>query len=163
VPQSSFRIVIDTNALLRSFVAGASPSAKIRRAAEKRLIVPLLSKPVVDEYRAVLSDGQLRAKFPQITTEVVEIAIRRLRFVSDYLQSPAVDFEFVRDPRDQKFIELAIGLRATHILSFDNDLLSLPKGASDAGRRFRQRLPGVEVMDAGSFLRAYGAELGIRH
>jgi putative PIN family toxin of toxin-antitoxin system len=160
VRQPPFRIVLDTNTLLRGLVTSSSAAAKVRRAAEQRAFIPLLSKPVLDEYRAVLTDDALIHRFPEITPELVEITIRRLRFIGDYLRSPTVRFEYSRDTRDQKFIELAIGLKATHILSSDQDLLSLSHSEKDAGKRFRQRLPGVEVLDAGSFLRKYGAALG---
>ena len=46
------RVVLDTNTLLRGLVSRSSPAAQVRRAAEARLFVTLLSKPVLDEYRA---------------------------------------------------------------------------------------------------------------
>jgi len=147
--------------LLRGLVVGSSAAAKIRRAAEQRLFVPLLSKPVIDEYRVVLTDEEIVARFPEITLELVEITIRRLRFIGEYVRTPTARFYYRRDPDDQKFIELAIELHATHILSFDRDLLSLPRSKGEAGRRFRQRLTGVEIQDAQTFLRRHGAELGI--
>jgi putative PIN family toxin of toxin-antitoxin system len=147
--------------MLRGLAARKSVATVVRRAAEERRFIPLLSKPVLDEYRAVFSDPGLNEKFPDITREVVEITLRRLRFVGDYVRYPDVEFEYRRDPLDQKFIELAIGLRATHILSYDKDLLSLPQSQGDAGRRFRQRLPDIRVMDAPSFLDEYGAVLRI--
>jgi len=158
VPQSRFRIVIDTNTLLRGLVTDNSAAAKALRAAEARLFVPLVSKPILDEYRAVLSNPMIVAKFPEITPDLVEVTLRRLRFVGDYLRSPKTKFELARDPRDEKFIELATDLRATHILSFDKDLLSLPSNQGEAGMRFRQLLPGVKVMEAGTFLQEYAAE-----
>lgn len=121
----------------------------------------MLSKSVLDEYRAVLLDDSMIDRFPEITPQLVEVSIRRLRFVGEYVRSTAARFEYSRDPSDQKFIELAIDLRATHILSSDKDLLSLPGGRSDAARRFRQRLANLEVMDAGSFIRDHGAMLDI--
>ncbi len=148
----SLRIVIDTNTLLRGLAVGNSAAAKVRRAAEARKFVTLLSKPVLDEYRAVLSDPVLGEKFPELTPELVELTLRHLRFVGDYIRMPQASYEYRRDPRDQKFIELAIELRATHIISFDKDLLSLPNSRGDAGRRFRQRLPTVAVIDAGTLL-----------
>jgi predicted nucleic acid-binding protein len=96
-----------------------------------------------------------------ITRELVEITLRRLRFLGEYLRAPAARFEYPRDPADEKFIELAIELQATHILSFDKDLLSLPRGRGDAARRFRQRLPKVEVFDAGEFVEQHGINLGL--
>ena len=159
--QPPFRIVIDTNTLLRGLVAPSSASAKVRHAAERRVFVPLLSKPVLDEYRAVLLDEALAGRFPELTANLVEVTIRRLRFVGDYVRSPGVRFEYRRDERDERFLELAISLRATHILSSDKDLLSLPESPNEAGRRFRQRLAGVQVVEAGTFVDRYMSEIGI--
>ncbi|MGA2585356.1 MAG: putative toxin-antitoxin system toxin component, PIN family [Tepidisphaeraceae bacterium] len=160
--QPSLRIVIDTNTLLRGLVSASSAAARIRRAAEQRVFIPLLSKPVLDEYRAVLLDEAIAKRFPEITPELVEVTIRRLRFIGDYSRQPNTRFRYERDESDQRFLELAIGLKATHILSSDKDLLSLPQSQTDAGRRFRQRLPDVEVMEAGDFLRKYGNALAIQ-
>lgn len=153
--QSGFRIVLDTNTLLRGLVVADSASAKVRRAAEHRTVIPLLSKSVLDEYRHVLGDRDMRARFPELTGELIEVAMRRLRFVSDYVRFPKVEFDYQRDPRDQKFIELAISLNATHIITHDQDLLALPTSRTDAGRRFRQRLPTMHVMTAAQFVRRH--------
>ena len=147
------RIVLDTNTLLRGLLSASSAAAKVRRAAEERVVVPLLSKSVLDEYRAVLSDRDIRRRFPDITPELVEVTMRRLRFVGDYLRSARVRFELPRDVRDEKFIELAIALDATHIVTHDRDLLSLQSSTTEAGKRFRQRLPNVQVVTAGGLLR----------
>lgn len=151
----SFRVVLDTNTLLRGLVSGDSAAAEVLRAAERRLFVPLLSKPVLDEYRAVLTDEALVGRFPEITPRLVEVTLRRLRFVGDYVRLPGVTFHYPRDPSDQKFIELAISLGATHIVSADKDLLSLPIGRGDAARRFRARVPTVRVLPAEQFVREY--------
>jgi putative PIN family toxin of toxin-antitoxin system len=156
-----FRVVLDTNTLLRGLVSQASAAALVRLAAEKRQIIPLLSKPVVDEYRKTLLNDELTRRFSSLNRELVDTTIQHLRFVGEYIRTPAVTFEYRRDVRDEKFIELAIALNATHILSYDDDLLSLPDGRDAAAKRFRQRLPSVEIMDASSFLRMHGARLGI--
>ncbi len=132
----------------------------MRRTAERRALIPLLSKPVLDEYCAVLTDAELIDRFPEITPTLVEITIRRMRFIGEYVRSPKARFLYARDTGDEKFIELAISLEASHILSSDNDLLSLPRSRSEAGKRFRQRLPGVEVMNAETFLRKFGDAIG---
>jgi hypothetical protein len=47
--------VLDTNTLLRGLVADSSAAARVRRGAERRAFVTLLSKPVIDAYRAILT------------------------------------------------------------------------------------------------------------
>lgn len=150
------RVVIDTNTLLRGIVSDASAAGKVRRAAETRQVIPLMSKAVLDEYRAVLSRPIIRNRFPAITVQRIEYVIQRMKFVGDYIRKPHVHFDFPRDPLDEKFIELAIGMDATHLITSDNDLLSLPRGRDDASKRFRQRLPDIEVIDARGFVLRYG-------
>jgi putative PIN family toxin of toxin-antitoxin system len=106
------RVVIDTNTLLRGLLTHSSAAARVRRAAESRRIIPLLSKFVIDEYRAVLSDAIIGERFPELRPELIEITVRRLRFVGDYVRIPQSRFVYRRDPRDEKFLELAIALDA---------------------------------------------------
>jgi predicted nucleic acid-binding protein len=88
------------------------------------------------------------------------MVIERLRYVGDYIRLPKIEFEYNRDPRDQKFLELAITLKATHILSFDADLLSLPTARNDAGRRCRQRLSHTQIVTPEDFLELDATEIG---
>lgn len=157
--RAPFRIVLDTNTLLRGMLGGTSAAARVLLAAEHRLVVPLLSKPVIDEYRAVLGDKKVIERFPEITPELCEVIVRRLRYIGDYMRVPRIEFEYRRDPRDQKFIELAIALKASHILSYDRDLLTLPFSRGDAGGRFRQRLAGTEILRAEDFFQESAASL----
>ena len=153
--------MIDTNTFLRGFASRNSAATRLLRSAENRVFVTLLSKPVLDEYHAVLLHDFVRTKFPEITPQWVEKVIARLLFAGEYVRFPNVRFEYPRDPADQKFVELAIKLKATHILSSDQDLLSLPGSNSDAGKRYRQRLPATQIVDAGTFCQLYADELGI--
>ena len=161
MPNPPPRVVIDTNTLLRGIVSETSAAAKIRLAAERRAVIPLLSKAVLDEYRAVLCHASLRERFPELAAKEVAFLIKRLLFVGEYIRTPHARFEYERDRRDQKFIELAIELSATHIISSDEDLLSLMQSPSDAGKRFRQRLLGIEIVEAGNFVRQHGATLNL--
>ena len=143
---------MDTNVLLRGFRGENSAAGKVLEAILNRKFLILLSKPVMSEYRFVLGQMAATARFAALTPRVVEAALERLQFLSEYIRIPTSHFEYQRDPRDEKFIELAIAGRATQILSFDKDLLELPYGHTDAANRFRQRLPGVEVVRPREFM-----------
>jgi putative PIN family toxin of toxin-antitoxin system len=154
--ETKFRVILDTNTLLRGLASETSAASRVLRAAEHRLIIPLLSKPLLDEYRGVLTDAELVGRFPRLTSELVAVALHRLRFVSEYIRAPDARFEYLRDPRDEKLIELAITLEASHIITDDKDLLSLPGSRSDSGKRFRQRLSNTGVLNAHEFLQRQG-------
>jgi uncharacterized protein len=152
VSEPLLRVVIDTNTLLRGVLSETSAAARRRRAAENRAVIPLLSKPVLDEYRFVLAHPHILERFPAISAENIAYLIQRLLFIGEYVRAPTAHFKYLRDPLDAKFIELAIELNATHIVSADKDHLSLPTGRGEAAKRFRSRLPGVEVLEAHDLL-----------
>jgi putative PIN family toxin of toxin-antitoxin system len=157
----ALRLVVDTNVLLRGLLNQNSTAGKVVRACDDRRAVILLSKRLHSEYRAVLTDPAVTIRYPELTTERVEIALRRLRYVADDLGAVRVRFEYPRDPKDAMLVELAIAGRATHILSADKDVLSLANGHDEAAKRFRQRAPRVSVLDPVAFVKVYGDALGI--
>lgn len=149
----ALRLVLDTNVLLRALVNRKSPSRDVVQACEARRAIALLSKPLLDEYRRILV--HLRKRDPSITLFQIEAVLRKLQYLGDYARMAKATFSFPRDPTDAKLIELAIDAGATHIVSYDADLLSLPTSRSEAGKRFRQRLRGVVVCRPEELLRAF--------
>lgn len=152
---SPFRVVLDTNALLAGLVSANSASQRVVDALMERKAVPLVSAAVMSEYRAVLLHPAITARFPDLTPRRVAMALHRFRYVADEVRTGRVKFDFPRDPKDAMFVELAIAGHATHIVTLDPDLLSLPLGRSSASKRFRQRLRAVAVLHPGAFLDAY--------
>ena len=152
MPDSSLRIVLDTNVLLAGLASASSASQKVVDALGVRNVVPLISLQVMSEYRAVLLNPAILARFPNLTPRRVALALHRLSYVADEYRTIRVKFEFPRDPRDAMFIELAIAGSATDIVTLDPDLLSQPTARTDAGKRFRQRLPNIQVLSPGALI-----------
>ena len=132
--------------MFRGLANPASDSRRVIDLSDRRRVLLLLSKPVVDEYRAVLTDPHIVERHPLITPEAVELVLHRLRYVSEYLRRLTVRFHFERDARDEKFIQLAIAGGADYIITYDNDLLSLTEARTDDAKRFRQRMPGAGIV-----------------
>jgi putative PIN family toxin of toxin-antitoxin system len=112
-----------------------------------------MSRPIQAEYRRVLESPEILRRNPQIKRESIELVLRRLRYVGQYLGHITTHFRFERDPDDEPFIELAIEAGASHIVTADNDLLALTHGHDDAAKRLRQRAPRIRIMRAVEFLR----------
>ncbi len=146
------QLVVDTNTLLRALANAESPSGKVLGACERRRTVILLSKPVIDEYRRVLALVLTDSRKNRIPPRHIELVLRRLRYIGEYHRTVRSRFEYPRDPTDSMLISLAIEGRATHIVSHDKDLLSLPNSRTEAGKRFRQRLPQTRVVTAFALL-----------
>jgi putative PIN family toxin of toxin-antitoxin system len=155
LPTELFRLVLDTNVLLAGLASKSSASQKIVDALKARTFIPLLSLPVLAEYRAVLLHPAIGAKFENLTARRVELALHRLRYVGDLYRNVRVRFELERDPKDAMFVELAIAAEATHLITMDGDLLSLPAARTDAGKRFRHRLPRLIVQNPQAFVETW--------
>jgi hypothetical protein len=114
------RFVFDTNVLIS---ASLLPSSKPRQAldlAQKQGKL-LLSFPVLAELCEVLGRKQFRR---YIDEEDIRIFVASLTKESEWIE---VDIRIAacRDPKDDKFLELAVSGRATHIVTGDSDLLAL--------------------------------------
>jgi len=148
------RIVVDTNVALRGLTSIPSIPSRILEACSRRKVILLLSRVVLAEYRAVLDDPVLGLRF-SMDRKAVALSLRHLCYLADVYGDKLARFRFPRDPRDACFIELAITGNATHLITNDQDILSLPTAHTDAGKRFRQRLPGIQVLHPGDFVRAF--------
>ena len=69
---SSLRVVLDTNVMLRGLISPTCAAAEILAAADDRQFITLLSRPVILEYREVLTDDALAQRFPRLTQKRVE-------------------------------------------------------------------------------------------
>jgi predicted nucleic acid-binding protein len=78
VPPNPFRLVLDTNILVRAFINLGSDSGRILLACEKRRFVPLLSQPVLREYRLILGDPTLCSRYRQLDRPEVAVSLERL-------------------------------------------------------------------------------------
>jgi putative PIN family toxin of toxin-antitoxin system len=146
VARTAHRLVLDTNVVLRGLTNLSSPSGRVLAACEQRSAVVVLSRAVLAEYRAVLNDPDILRRFQHLSPHKTEIVLRRLMYVGDLVRGVGRRFEFPRDPKDAKIIQLAIAGEASHIITVDDDLLSLKHGRDRASRQFRLRLPHVEVL-----------------
>jgi putative PIN family toxin of toxin-antitoxin system len=153
LPPTPYRVVLDTNILVRGFINVESASGRILKACQQRRVVPLLSRALLHEYCEILGDPDLRDRYPVLEEPDVAVALKRLNYVSDWFPSVSARFHYLRDPKDSPLIELAIVGDGTHLISMDRDLLALPAGRDEAAKRFRQRLPHLAVLTAFDFVK----------
>ena len=118
--RSKDRFVFDTSVLVRAVLIGDSRPAEAFRKA-RQIGDILLSLPVAEELNEVLG----REKFDRYLTRE-----DRERFLAALIQ--AAKFIEVtepivacRDPKDDKFLELAVSGQAACIVTSDDDLLAL--------------------------------------
>lgn len=113
------RGVLDTNVLVSALLMGGAPRSALDTVLDNGVV--LVSTATLLELADVLG----RPKFDKYLTED-----ERMRFLVGLLkQAEMVDIteaiEACRDPRDNKFLELAVCGRADVLISGDEDLLVL--------------------------------------
>ncbi len=114
------RVVLDTNTLIsRLLLPGSVPAAAVRKAVREARL--LASEVTLSELADVLS----RSKFDRyLSIAEREQFVRSLgRFIEMVAITHAV--RACRDPRDDKFLELALNGSADIIVTGDRDLLAL--------------------------------------
>lgn len=114
------RVVVDTNAFIsRLLVPDSLPGQAVRKAVDTAQL--LVSEATLIELADVLS----RPKFdPYVTIEDRQEFFRRLSRVVEVVPITYV-VHACRDPRDDKFLELALNGNADLIVTGDDDLLVL--------------------------------------
>ncbi len=117
---SELRVVFDTNTLISAFLLRQSIPRQALDAATAagRL---LLSIPTATELTEVLR----QPKFDRYLTGDRRLALLAIVIRTADLVDVDVTITDCRDPRDNKFLELAVSGRATHLVTGDQDLLIL--------------------------------------
>lgn len=118
--QELIRAVVDTNTFVSAALKfGSIPSQAVEKA--------FRSGPVLRSIKMwhELGDVLLRDKFERY--RAIEIRRRFLEYLEEALEPVSVSTKVgvCRDPKDAKFLELAIDGHADMIITGDNDLLTL--------------------------------------
>lgn len=116
----TLRVVLDTNVIVSGLLL---PGSKPRRAFDRTLTQGriLLSDDTMTELYQVLNRKRLRQYIDDRDIRSFLIALTREGEWVDV----NVHLTACRDPKDNKFLELAISGRATHLVTGDSDLLVL--------------------------------------
>ena len=115
---NEFRVVVDTNTYISAMLfPGSTPSRAIDLV--DRAGTMLVSSELIQELKEVAR----RSKFDKYVAK-----LKRLKFVANVVQraelfEPTETINECRDPKDNKFLELAVSGNASHIITGDADLL----------------------------------------
>ncbi len=114
------RFVFDTNAILSAVLV---PKSKPRQAFDKAKSAGILL--VSDEVIEELNDVLRRDEFEKYVTEALRVEFLTALLRDAELVQITENVKVCRDPRDDKFLSLAISGNANCIVSGDKDLLVL--------------------------------------
>jgi len=128
------RVVFDCMIYLQATISESGPAAALLRLVESRAVSLFVSDEILAEVRDVLSH-------PKVRDDVSR------------------HFSYPRDPKDEKYIDLAVEVDARYIISRDKDLLDLMTGHTDECKDFRRRFRPLEVIEPVEFLKVVSSVL----
>ena len=116
------------------------PAAALLELVEIGTLELFVSEACLDEIRDVLARPSLQRKFPSLTNSTVSDFLERVQLCSVLTKVVPNLFTLDRDPKDAKYVNLAIAAGADFLVTRDNDLLELRKQGSPL-------LPTLEQLD----------------
>ena len=119
------RAVVDTNILIRALIKPDGTVGPVLKRLAANDYTLVYSEPLLDELPAKLALPRIRHKY-HLDDQTIEtvLALFALRGV---LVLPARRIQVCRDPKDDMIIEAAVAGAAEHIVTGDEDLLTLKK------------------------------------
>jgi putative PIN family toxin of toxin-antitoxin system len=117
------RAVLDTNILVRALIKPSGSVGPVLGSLRDGLYVALYSRRTLEEIVDVLARPRLRDKY-SISDGLVE-SILKLTLLRGEEVRPSHSLVVCRDPKDNKFLEVAVEGKANVIVSGDEDLLVL--------------------------------------
>ena len=147
-------VVFDCNILLQAVARKTGPAAACLRLAEEGFVHLRLSEEILTELSEVLKRPTIRARYPELTDEIVDDFLTALRSTAEIMSNVPKRFDYPRDINDEPYLNLAIETEANYLVSRDKDLLDLMTGYNDECKRFRQRFRSLTVIEPVEFLTA---------
>ena len=153
---AKLRIVLDCNVYLQAYLSSKGSAERILKLADSDLVEIFTSREVIEELNDVLARPEFVEKFSHLSAESVESFLKRLNAAAKYIRKVDSHFEFRRDPKDARYINLAIQIDADFIVTWDKDLLDLMTGIDDESKQFRRKHQPLRIVEPTEFLSIVG-------
>lgn len=129
------------------------PAGECLNAAELGECILHISPFVISEIQAL--PAKLDQRFG-VTIQVVDVLINRIREFAVHIVDVPVTFEYLRDPKDAAYINLAIVTQSRLVVSRDRHLLDLTDPSRQDAGDFLLRFPELRVVTPVAFLQELG-------
>jgi putative PIN family toxin of toxin-antitoxin system len=111
-----------------------------------------VSADILAEIDDVLNRPEIRRHFPALTDEAVKAFLADILSFATLVADVRHVFTLTRDPKDEKYVDLALSVDARYLVTADNDLLDLMDQATPTGKEFHQRYPLLQIMKPGTLV-----------
>jgi len=112
-----------------------------------------LSPAVIAEIQDVLLRSAHQIKFPLLMPERVAAFLSDITRRSRFIESVPDRYVLQRDPKDSKYINLALAAEAPYLVTREKDLLDLMDRTTVEGNEFQQRFPNLRIIGPAAFVR----------
>jgi putative PIN family toxin of toxin-antitoxin system len=146
------RVVFDRNVVVQAVSNDLGPAGRSLELLQRGIIEVFVSRSVLRELRAVLQYPIVRQKLAGLNELRLESFTTQLVFRTTLVRHVRHVFDYPRAQQDEPYIDPAAAARANFIVTRDKDLLALASDHFVLGKRFRQRLPGLRVLNPVAFL-----------
>lgn len=144
--------VFDCMVFVQALASRKGPAFACKQLVDSDQVTLFLSPPVVAELTEVLNRPKIQRKLAGLTPERAEAFLRDLTGKAVLLDEVPEVFRYPRDPKDEPYVNLALAARADYLVTRDKDLLDLMDGGLPTGKDFRERFPGLSILDPVAFL-----------
>ena len=128
-------VVFDCMILLQATANPVGEAGRCYREVESGSVQLTMSQATRYEAHDVLSREAIRLKLPRLTSERVEEFLGSLDYYSRQQHGVPLVAQLPRDPKDEKYSNLAIAANAQYLVTRDNDLLDLMKDSGSTRTR----------------------------
>ena len=117
------RAVVDTNIMVRALIMPLGTVGPVLQRLRKGDYTLLYNHSLLDELVDVLNRPRIGRKYGLDHDDIKTVLA--LMLLRGEAVTPGRSITACRDPKDNKFLELAVSAEATHIVTGDDDLLVL--------------------------------------
>ena len=147
----SDRVVYDCMLFLQQALRPQRTHATFKEAISGRVTL-CVSAEILAEIRDVLTRPEIRAKAPALTGDSVDAFLRGVAKYAALIADVPDVYTLQRDPKDSKYINLALAAGANRIVTWDQHLLGLMDPTCEDGRDFQTRFAGIRIVRPPEFL-----------
>lgn len=144
--------VFDCMVYVQAAIRNRGPAAACLAAVERGAAVLFVSDPILYEVQDVLSRPRIGNQLNSLTPAFVSQFIGRVQFAALFVQVIPAVVTLTRDPKDEKYLNLAVAAGASYVVTRDRDMLDLTTATDADAVAFRTNHPTIEVVTPPAFL-----------
>ncbi len=148
-----FSVVYDCMVFLQGLISESGVAVNCFELFENGIVELFVSEEVLAEIQDVITRPKLQAKYSRLTDERAEKLVEVLKTKATLVKNVPPVFNYARDPKDEKYINLAVAAGAEFIISRDTDLLDLMTGFDNDSKEFRRKFRPLRIIQPLEFLK----------